>query len=92
MAKIYMVNASAGTAGIVDTDKKTVGDFLTSQMGFGFNPDKFLIRHNGKCPDSPQQEIQDGDTLSVTLTKIEGHDSIVDFRLTIVDCKASVNE
>ncbi len=70
---IYMVDASKGTAGMVPTQKDTIGEFLEERMGKGFDADKYLIRHGGACPKDAQVPIQDGDTISVTLTKIEGH-------------------
>ena len=73
MKQIYFVNAQSGSAGIVSTTKETIGEFLSDELGSKFQPEKYLIRHNGKCPDSPQVTLSENDTISVTLTKIEGH-------------------
>lgn len=73
MKSLYFVNAQSGSAGMVETQKDTIGEFLGEKLGAGHNPDNFLIRHNGSCPKDAQVPIQDGDTISVTLTKIEGH-------------------
>ncbi len=71
MRILYINNDGAGFADHIEIEPNTSVDKLFSQRMPGCDHDDYLIRVN-RQPVSRDQQLQEGDRISITPTKIEG--------------------
>lgn len=76
MRILYINNQGAGFADHIEIESKITVEKLFAQQMPDSNPADYLIRVN-RQPVSRDQQLQEGDRVSITPTKIEGASAVL---------------
>jgi sulfur carrier protein ThiS len=76
MRILYINNQGAGFADHIEIEPNTTVEKLFTQQMPDSNPADYLIRVN-RQPVSRDQQLQEGDRVSITPTKIEGASAVL---------------